>query len=138
MTSQRKSQHLLVEVEKLTARFILKLKWPAIAKTIFKRGIKVGMPILSEFHIYCKVKSMRYYCKERQIDQWTNRHTHIWSIYFQQHYHSIQWVKKKKCFFNKWCSSNPYFKKFKKKLNPTLHDTQKLEMYHRTEHKSNL
>ena len=106
------------ELEQIISQFVCKYKnkqtnKPWIAKDILRKKNGTGGINLPEFRLYYKatvIKIVRYWHKDRNIDQWNKigsseikpcTHGHL---IFDKEFKYIQWRKDN--LFNKWCWEN--------------------------------
>ena len=97
------------ELEQKFLQFVLKSKICQIAKVILRKNV-AGRINLPDLRLQCKaavIKTVQYWHKTRNIDQWnktesTERNPHTFGHFiFDEGEKTIQW--RKDSLFNKWC-----------------------------------
>jgi len=101
------------ELDRTICKFIWNNKQPRIAKTILSNKRTSGgitIPELKQYYIAIVIKTVWYWYRDRQVDQWNiiedpemNPHTYSHLI-FDKEAKTIQW--KKDSIFSKWCWFN--------------------------------
>ena len=103
---------LFTELEQIILRFVWNQKRPWLAKTILRKKNKAGGIIRPNFRLYCKaaiIETIRYWHKNKYIDQWNGRELGNKSIFIRST--NLWWRGKnvqsgKESVFNNWFGDN--------------------------------